>query len=284
MPFFFIISGFVYFKAYFNENMKPRYDKLKLQVLNLTLVYLFFSIVYGMFRMIFAKYSNGETNISDILMIWARPIAEYWYLYTLIFLYLIFMIPNILRQKTYILIPITLLLCLASAYVNFWSFGSIMYYSFYFCIGIAFARGVKFLENPVFTAVTTAAAVAFMIIFKGDIDKFKDIQIIRIIVAFGISCGIIFLFKKFSVLGENPFLKLCGLHCIEIYVIHGFFTSGNRTLLRLIGITEPYTSIILNFLISLFVPIAAFRILNKLKIYDLFFRPAYFIKSKFFGK
>ena len=280
MPFFFILSGFVFFRSYFDENLKPKISKLKWQILNLVVVYAFFSIVYGIFRMIFAKYSNGETNISDILMIWAKPIAEYWYLYTLIFLYLIFMIPGIVKQKILILIPSALLICILSIYVNVWSLGSIMYYTLYFCVGILISRGEKLFESKIFTAVISLTSIALMTIYKGDIEGFKDVQIIKIAVALGISLGIIFLFKQIPILGENPFLKLCGLHCLEIYIIHGFFTSGNRTILRLLGITEPYTSILLNFIISLLVPFAIVWIFKKIKIYDLFFRPIYFFKSK----
>lgn len=81
------------------------------------------------------------------------------------------------------------------------------------------------------------------------------------------------LFKKMSTIGNNGFLKLCGLHSLEIYIIHGYFSAGNRVLVPMIGITNAYVSIVANFVISMAVPFAAVWITKKLKIYGYIFTP-----------
>ena len=274
MPFFFAISGYVYFKAYFYTDSKPRYEKLKVQFVNLIFIYSVFSLIYGFFRIIFAKYANGQTSFTDILMIWARPIAEYWYLYTLIFLYLIFMIPGLLKLKPEIIFFGTVALSLISGYIpSFWSLNSILYYSFFFAVGILIAHGYKLFNSVVFNAVLIAVAAILFIYFKGNVESIAEIQPARIIIALGVSMAVWNLFKKISLIGNNEFLKLCGLHSLEIYIIHGYFTAGNRVLVPMIGITNAYVSIAANFVISMAVPFAAVWITKKLKIYGYIFTP-----------
>ena len=48
MPFFFMLSGFTYFLAYFSREGKPRYEKIKVQMLNLLVIYLLFSETYDL--------------------------------------------------------------------------------------------------------------------------------------------------------------------------------------------------------------------------------------------
>ena len=274
MPFFFAISGYVYFKAYFDSSSKPRYEKLKVQFVNLIFIYSVFSLIYGFFRIIFAKYANGQTSFTDILMIWVRPIAEYWYLYTLIFLYLIFMIPGLLKLKPEIILFGTVALSLISGYIpSFWSLNSILYYSFFFSVGILIAHGYNLFDSVVFNSVLIAVAAILLIYFKGNVESIAEIQPARIIIALGVSMAVWNLFKKISLIGNNGFLKLCGLHSLEIYIIHGYFTAGNRVLLPMIGFTNAYISIVASFVISIVVPFASVWITKKLNIYGYIFTP-----------
>ncbi len=285
MPFFFMLSGFTYFLAYFSREGKPRYEKIKVQMLNLLVIYLLFSEIYGIMRIFLERYAAHETTVRDLFMVWAKPIAEYWYLYVLFFLYLLFLIPKMIRQNPYILFAGTLLLCMVSGYFSgIWQMRNILYYSFYFCTGILLAKTWDFLENKVFMAVSAAVGAVLFLIFEWSGRWESAPQPIRIMAAFGISKGIWLLMKEVPVIGENRFLKFCGQNCLEIYLLHGYFTAGNRTLLPMMGIREPYISIVLNFLISLFVPLLMAWLAKKVGIYNLLFRPAYFLKEKRNGK
>ena len=107
MPFFFILSGFVYFRAYFDDVDRPEPGRVRTQLLNLLGVYVLFSLVYGAFRIAFGAYANGETRPIDLLLIWMHPIAEYWYLYVLMALYLLFLLPGVVNQQSWLLLDVT---------------------------------------------------------------------------------------------------------------------------------------------------------------------------------
>lgn len=280
MPFFFMISGFVFNKFYFDGGATPQYKRIKTHILNLVILYVFFSIIYGLFRMLLGRYTTGQTTAMDLLMIWARPIAEYWYLYVLIILYLVFLIPGFIMLGTNILFMVTLTLCLMSTcFGAIWELRTISYYMFFFCTGILLVRDASFLNDLKFTAFFVIVAVFLLILFKGNLEVFSNIIVIKVLIAFGISLGIWFLFKNLPFFGKSRFLVFFGRRCIEIYVLHGYFTAGNRTLLPLIGITGEYASIIANFLISLSVPIVIAGVMKKMGIYNYFFRPFYILQD-----
>ena len=65
----------------------PDYSLHKL--LNLGVPYLVFSAVYIAINS-FVGEANNHSSITDILFIWKTPIAQYWFLYALFFLFCIY--------------------------------------------------------------------------------------------------------------------------------------------------------------------------------------------------
>lgn len=278
MPFFFMISGFMFFRAYFDGEGRAKYGKLRLQLGNLLWVYVLFSVVYGIYRIVFARYANADTTASDILLIGIKPLGVFWYLHALILLYLIFMIPRVARQQAWLLLTVSGMLCMLSAFTAGIAFLDVICgYAFYFCLGIVLDRTGKSLSP--YVLILTALAAVLLILYRGKVSGISSVKPVEMIVALGISFGLWFLFERWSILGENDFLKLLGRHSMEIYVIHTFSTSGCRGLLPLLGIREAYISILLNFAISMTLPFLFVWITNSLHIYNFFFRP-----MRLFGK
>lgn len=72
---------------------------------------------------------------------------------------------------------------------------------------------------------------------------------------------------------ENRFMKLCGVNCIYIYLIHPYITAGNRKLLTMIGIHNAWLSLVVNALMALMVSFVMAEICKKIYITDVLFKP-----------
>ncbi len=277
MPAFFMISGFVFFTAYFNDDGTAKYKKLWVQLLNLIWVYMVFSIAYGTYRIIFAGSANSKTTLVDLLLIPVKPLGVYWYLHRLIIYYIVFMIPGLCRRRAWMVLPVTVAIFLLAGSVSLNVLG-ILQYTPYFCIGILLARE-RIALRP-WILIPAALSVALFGAFHWDTAAISPYPIIRMAIALGISFGLWFVFQKVSFLGENRFLIACGLRSMEIYVIHTFSTSGCRGLLPFLGIEEAYMSILLNFVISFMLPFAVIWVSQKCRLYHLLFKPFVYRDNK----
>ena len=284
MPLFMMISGFVYCTAYFDDSGLPNQKRIHRQVLNLVTIYFIFSIPFGLFKVLCGRFVNRGVDITDILMIWAKPIDPYWYLYILVALYLIFSIKKINLFDERICFVIMLCISLVSPFIHFGYFRitSIMYYSIFFYIGMLYSKNGS-LNSKWFTMAIFMTSVVLTLIFWKKTYKadafISNIPIVKLSVALGIILAMWFVFEHVGFSSNNSLLKLCGRYSLEIYVIHCVFTAGFRTIFPKIGITNVYLSIILNFIISTAIPILFSVLCKKLNIHGLFFKPVTYIAN-----
>ena len=282
MPLFMMISGFVYYTAYFNDSGLPDQKRIRRQALNLVAVYFIFSIPFGLFKAALGGLVNKGVTVTDVLLVWAKPITPYWYLYALIGLYLIFSIKKIHLTDERICLAATLFVALVSPLINFKYFElrNIAYYCTFFYIGMLYRKN-KSLSCKWMIAAIFAGSVALLALFWNKAYKLEIsigyLPVIKLFVAIGVILSVWFVFENVSFLSNNSLLQLCGRYSLEIYVIHCVFTAGFRVIFPKIGITNVYISIILNLIISTTIPILFSMLCKKLKIHGLLFKPVTYI-------
>ena len=66
---------------------------------------------------------------------------------------------------------------------------------------------------------------------------------------------------------------------MEIYVLHCYFTAGNRVILLKLGLHNFYFNFIVNCVISTIFPILISIFTRKIGIYELFFKPMNFLNK-----
>ena len=84
MPLFFFLSGFLYYRSYFNAAN----EKIKLKILNCILLYFVFSVLIIFFKTLFSRSVMNQVTYLDCLMLPFKAVSVYWYLYVLIFMYI----------------------------------------------------------------------------------------------------------------------------------------------------------------------------------------------------
>lgn len=292
MPLFMMISGYVYAIAYFDNDGEPDRMRIYRQIGNIIIVYVLFSVLFGLTKMLAGNNVNDSVSLTDILLIWGRPIDLYWYLYDLVLLYLIFTLSIFRKVKPWIMVCVLMTIAVLGHYITFdwFQIPSVMYYMYFFYIGFSGRYHPGWLLGNRKAAWGSAAVSILLSIILWDKRPYVDrenavslnsIPVGNLLIAVGISLMLWYLFQNVHYLSENKILLLIGRHCLEIYVLHCFFTAGFRTVFSVIGVQNPFVSVMVNFVLSTSIPLAVALICKKLKIHDLIFRPVtFFVKNR----
>lgn len=285
MALFFILSGFLFYNAYVKDDGTVNKEKFKPQLINIGYVYVLFSVIIWVFKILSGRFVNNTVSIRDLLLIWTKAISPYWYLYVLFFCYLLAALFIKIKINPYLLLGIGLACNIGSNFFGNFNTVSeipkILYYFIIFMIGCFWKKRTDLFEKHrkkiyIFSGCSIVL-LAVVWPFSGRIDK---VPVANVIIAVGISFLFIFLFEKVKFLGSNRFLQYCGKRALEIYVIHCFFTAGFRVILARIGITSSVLSLIINTVLSLFLSLAFDWIVKKIKLHSLLFKPYTVIKKR----
>lgn len=296
MPLFFLVSGFMYALAYFDADGRPKLNKLKWQLPNIVIIYFFFSALLVAFKLFFAQYTNDQVSSwAPFLNSWRFPIGPYWYLYALFGFYLV-SLPLVGWGRRVWSLPILLIVSATAAYfinVNGFCVNPMLHHLLFFAMGIVAQRN-KVTLTWLPTIICLAISLVVASLFWGDgLNSSNDYVIhlhgtpkdyihlqptVNTFVAIGIC---LFLWKLFSAIPalDNRLFNLCGRYCLEIYVLHCFFTAGFRSVLPALGLHNFYLNLVLNTILSTAIPLLIALATQRLHLHTIIFRPAYALKN-----
>lgn len=287
MPLFFIVSGFIFSKAYGNPDGSVKTAKLRTQLLDIAAVYIIFSFVLCAFKVLFSGHVNSPLGFADLLGIWKSPISPYWYLYVLAAFYIL---SAPLLKSSQSLFAGSLVVALAVSLASGWlrlpsqfCLNMMAFLLVFFLFGVAVQRGYVKVIMPLALAGLGLAAILFCVFYDTQTPPFAGAvryqPFVNTIVAAGVS---VFIFKAFSAFTwlDRPFLRLCGKYCLGIYVIHCFFTAGFRTLLPMVGVTAFWPSFILNIVLSTALALLIPMALARIGLHDALLRPVHWLAKR----
>lgn len=146
MPLFFTISGFLFREAYVvgdvpHSGIKSR--SVNRQMINLLLLYVVYNLLLGCSKILFAGAVTNKVTVIDLLMIWAKPIQLFWYLYVLLLYYALFRIDKIRNVNSYIMLTVLGIISVVTGFVpaiDWFQINNLLYYAFFFALGICFTQ------------------------------------------------------------------------------------------------------------------------------------------------
>ncbi|WP_044973674.1 acyltransferase [Ruminococcus sp. HUN007] len=279
MALFFIISGFVYSKAYIQEDGTSK-ATLKTQLFNIVVIYFIFSLLFGVFKIICSSHTNVDVEPIDLLLLWLKTINPYWYLYVLAILYLLFskgIIKHITKVTT---IVILFIITFLSNYIphtigGYFEIKHIFYYAAFFGFGIAISKSEEKYHSKerVLSSILFSISIIIMVMDRDgfSIDGYNNgftywKRKYNLIIALGISMFLIYIFRLAFSNGDYyrvKVLSFLGRYSLEIYVIHCIFTAGNRVVLSKLHIDNFYLNISINTLLSIGIPVVISLICKK---------------------
>ena len=288
MPLFFALSGYVFSLAYLRENGARSREKLLRKTADMTAVYLFWSILFGVMKLLTPGLVSNTLTVADIVRIPVRAIDHFWYLYVLIFCYLFaFLLLNGERKNKALqwALPISAAACVLCCLISLpnFTFFRLLGCFLFFLLGVclqSWEDAVQLLQNPLMIALHLAAG--FLIVYLSDLrgvpgTSWEDYGLCGPLLAYCLSAAFIGVFSR---LPSVPALEFLGRNSLAIYILHNFFIALCRAALPKIGIDSFALSVIISVIVATGVPVLIVQAAEKLGIASLLFAPVSFFRSR----
>lgn len=273
MPLFFFLSGL------FVEKWKAKGFRIGLNQKLKTIVYPYFlwSLIQGVIIILLSSYTNNSMNWSDLINgILYDPIAQFWFLYAL---FLMFMMYFLLRKIMGIpkVLMVSTVLYFITPFIDFHILNKFSF-NFIFFVAGAFLMNMnldmlldklksKYILSSLFGFLLTNAVYLTL-------DELTDfnLHIFKLLLAI---IGIAFIVCVSVSLDRSHKLKVLnyiGSLSMVIFLIHILVASGSRIILnRVFNIHDLTIHIFLGTLLGIAVPIICYKITNYLGINGIAF-------------
>ena len=270
---FLFLSGVVYKMTgeWKGKQSKRKFILHKLYTLGIP--YIAFSVIYILINSMVGE-SNTGFAVSDILYIWKTPVAQYWYLYALFFLFCIWAVFSGILKNWQITLIVVLIGYLAPLFgIPLGSLDVVFYSAFAFGTGtfVDFKSLAKLRAwaKCLVVMLHIITGVVFVLLNKIEVPFIKEIMIL-----FGIYSSIMFISMLQCCKPVARFLDFVNKYSFQIYLLHTIFTAGIRIILLRLSITQWWIHVILGTACGLAFSVLAAKIAKKIKCLNFFFFPS----------
>lgn len=276
MPLFFVLSGFTFTLAYYREG-KLRRGGFFRQLVSLFWIYTLFALLQWGIKQAVPELVNESYTVEDLSRMYLAPLGNFWYLYVLFMFYGLAALLRLPKWPAWWL-PLFggAAILAADAHLD-WSRDTltlyrILYHLPFFLLGSVLCRNRGAIlshkvQGPAVMFLATAACFYFFLYARHWYANWKF--------AIALSTCLVFtaLFYCVPKLSGFPPLQVLGKYCLELYLLHTFFTGGFRTLLPFLGITSPWGNVLLNTVLSTGLSLAIALAAGRFWWMDILFRP-----------
>lgn len=269
---FLFLSGVVYRITGEWRGKKTKLRFLLHKLLSLGVPYVVFSAIYIAINSLVGS-TNTQSSLSDILTIWRTPVAQYWFLYALFFLFCIWAALSGVVKNWLIT-----LLVVAIGYLAPLLGLSLGCFDVVFSSALAFGTGTFVTlsiltkpSTPVKCAVIfTHLVLGILCVITGTIEKplVKELMLLL-----GIWSSILLISLLQDVKPISRFLTFVNRYSFQIYLLHTIFTAGTRILLLRLGIAQWYLHVLLGTVLGLACSVVAAELANRIPFLNFFFFP-----------
>ena len=275
MPLFFTVSGFLFAQAYVADG-RVKKEKIKAQLINLACVYVLFSLLLGVSKMLFSRYVNTQVAATDLALIPVKPIGLYWYLFVLMINYLVFSRETVLRQKPAAVLTAAFVLGAVSSWIPeylIFDVKRVCYYFLFFYLGIVLNKRSGILKKRYILFGSLPCVILLYVLFWSPTRQLNSVPLVN--QALGILCTLLVFcaFQQFKILGENRLLVWIGRYALEIYLLHTFFLTACRPLFQRMNIDSLAVILAVSTVLGVLLPIAVSVLCKKIGVYGFLFSP-----------
>lgn len=269
---FLFLNGVVYRLTGEWKNQKTKWGFILHKLLSLGIPYIVFSTVYIAINS-FVGSVNTQSSLADILLIWKTPVAQYWYLYALFFLFCIWAALSGILKNWQITV-----LALIIGYGVPWLGGTLG------CFGVAFSSALAFgvgtfinfdrLAKPkvcfkwsfVLLHLITGGVCVYLRIIESPLVK-------EIMSLFGIYASILLISILQNCKPIAKFLGFINKYSFQIYLLHTIFTAGTRILLLRLNVTQWWIHVPVGTVFGIAFSVLAAIFAKKIGFLNFFFFP-----------
>ena len=269
---FMFLSGVVYKMTGEWKGKKTKIAFVRYKLLSLGIPYVVFSVVYILMNSFVGQTNTGSSPM-DILYIWKTPIAQYWFLYALFFLFFIWTIlSGILKNYLITAIVVMLGYTLPLLGVPLGSFDVVFYTALAFGLGtcLDFEFITKIPKVSKFIVIIMHVITAVLLVWY---NKIEYPFVKEIMTLFGIYSSIMFISLIQDLKPVSWFLGFMNKYSFQTYLLHTIFTAGIRIVMVKAGITWWWLHIVCGILAGVIFSVVAAKIAERFKFINFFFFP-----------
>ncbi len=263
MPLFFFLS------ALFTGFLYRRYQTVIIQKVKRLLVpYFVWSFITAFFMQIASKYTNAGLGIKDFILSPIIPFSEYWFLYVLFFIFMLYLLVKSIfstKAKQIVLFIAIVLLIFKPIMPDIWIMSKISQNLIFFAIGSYFfdifvSKTKINLQKAMITTflfITVNVGYIWLLYYNNKL-------ILTYYWYFTALIGITWITSLSMFISDHllnkitVFLKYCGRNTMPIYVMHLIPLAGLRIfLLKIIGVRDLWMAVLAISVISLLTSLLA---------------------------
>lgn len=275
---FLFLSGVVYKITGEWKGKKTKIGFIKHKLLNLGVPYVIFSTVY-IFINSFVGGANTQSSFSDVLTIWKTPVAQYWFLYALFFLFLIWTVLSDTLKNWQITLVIVAFGYLAPMFdVSLGCFEVVFFSALAFGLG-TFTKVSLIEERPIRVKILICVLHVVAGVFLIRFNLIESAGIKELIMVLGICSSIAFISIITKIGAVAKFLDFMNRYSFQIYLLHTIFTAGIRIVLVKMNINQWFIHLVVGCICGLVFSVIAAIIANKIKVLNICFFPSKVLKK-----
>jgi len=271
------VSGYVYHITGEWESKGNRINFILHKFLNLGIPYVVFSVFYITINS-FIGATNSNFSLSDILFIWKEPVAQYWFLYSLLLLFVIWTVLSKWMENYQITILMGVISFISSVTKVPLYEGILEMLSSVVPFGVGTCMTKKSMCWLYEKAKRWYGLIVLIIhvvltlsyVSMGD----KSFLFSQAMALLGIIASIILIvnIQRKKVI-EKTLLSITK-YSFAIYLLHTIFTAAIRIILIKIGMNIYWIHVLCGFVAGYAGPVCIVIICKKIGIYDYLFAPA----------
>jgi len=269
---FLFLSGVVYSLNGEWHTQNTKYKFILHKFLNLGIPYIVFSSIYIAINSLVGGV-NTESSLADILLIWKTPVAQYWFLYALFFLFCIWTaLSGILKNWQITLLTLIIGYGVPLLGGTLGCFEVVFYSSLAFGIGtfVHFDKLVKpgtwFKCLIVFLHLTAGVALLYLNLMEAVL--FKEFMLLL-----GIYASILLISLLQNCRPIASFLGFMNRYSFQIYLLHTIFTAGVRIVMLRLDITQWWIHVPIGIVCGIVFSVLTAMIAKKVRFLNFFFFP-----------
>lgn len=276
---FLFLSGAVYRITGGWKSKKTKGGFIRHKAISLGVPYLIFSVVYIGINSIVGQ-ANTQSSIWDILYLWKTPVAQYWYLYALFFLFAIWVVRSDMLKNWQITVFVVLAAYLAPVFgISYGCFDVVMFSALAFglgtCVPISVEEKIPVVLKLVIVLLHIAAGVILYRMNRMEAPVFKELFMVLGIFA---SVMLISVLQNLGFVAR--FLDFMNRYSFQTYLLHTIFTAGFRIVLLRLGITQWVIHLLVGCVTGLGFSVLIAVVAKKIPILDACFFPTKWIAER----
>ena len=270
---FMFLSGYVYKITGMWERKGTRGKFLCHKLINLGIPYIIFSSIYIVINSVISG-TNHNNSFSDILNIWKRPVAQYWFIYALLILFIIWILLSYIFNDVVILFILTIIYLMVSFLkIDVPIIGAALSFAFIFGLGVCIPKlCIDKIEvwKKILFIIFHIFIISVLIVYN--LQKVSILLMLaQVIGAFGSVAFISLIYRGNCI---EKALLFINKYSFPIYLLHTIFTSAVRIALFKIGFNLYLIHLFAGCIVGVMAPIIIAMFAEKIDIMEFALYPS----------